>query len=101
MMRYLSEQGWRIENALYLNAWEPTKITNKVEKNRIDATCTNDPVQILSVPVLQKSDIPNSDVKIRVSSKESIQYIHRDLIDGEKNIWTEYNWNEIINKIKK
>lgn len=44
MMRYLSEKGWEIENAVFLNTWEPAQIKNKVENTRIDATCTNDPV---------------------------------------------------------
>jgi len=92
IMKYLSEQGWQIDNALYLNAWEPTQIINKVELKRIDATFTNDPVQILSVPILQEPDIPNSDIKIRKKSEEDIQYIHRDFIDDKNNIWTEYNW---------
>ena len=85
MMRYLSEQGWETENALFLNAWEPTQINNKVENNRIDATCTNDPVQFLSKPAFDDPDIPSSDEKIRIKSDESILYIHRDLIDGNSN----------------
>lgn len=31
MMRYLSEQGWETENAVFLNAWEPTQINRKVD----------------------------------------------------------------------
>lgn len=94
MMRYLSEQGWETENALYLNTWEPTKINRKVENTRIDATCTNDPVQFLSTPVFGEPDIPSSDEQIRIKSGESILYIHRDLIDGNSNeLW------QIINEL--
>lgn len=81
MIRYLAEQGWETENAIFLNAWEPTQINTKTENTRIDATCTNDPVQFLSKPILGEPDIPFSDDKIRIKSEESIMYIHRDLID--------------------
>lgn len=87
MMKYLREQGWETDNAVFLNAWEPTKISNKVEKNRIDATCTNDPIQSLSISLFGDIDIPCSDDKIRIESNESIKYIHRDLIDGNNNLW--------------
>lgn len=67
---------------------EPAQINNKEEKTRIDATCTNDPVQLLSEPAFGEPDIPSSDDKIRIKSKESIMYIHRDLIDGNSNnLW--------------
>lgn len=88
MMRYLSERGWETENALYLNAWEPTQIKSKVENTRIDATCTNDPVQSLSTPFGKGPDIPSSDEQIRIESDGSILYRHRDLIDGNSNeLW--------------
>lgn len=88
MIMYMAEQGWDIENAVYLNAWEPTQINTKIENTRIDATCTNDPVQFLSKPIFGEPDIPSSDNKIRIESKESIMYIHRDLIDGNSNeLW--------------
>ena len=88
MMRFLAEQGWETDNAVFLNAWEPLQISNKVEKNRIDATCTNDPVQFLCKPLFGEPDIPSSDGKIRIKSNESIMYIHRDLIDGNCNeLW--------------
>lgn len=92
MIKYLSEQGWETENALFLNAWEPTQIDRKAESTRIDATCTNDPVQLLSTPVFGDPDIPSSDEQIRIKSDESIQYIHRDLIDGNSNeLWKVIN----------
>ena len=81
MMKYLAKQGWEIENAVYLNAWEPALIKDKVEKSRIDATTTNDPVQIFSCPSFADPDIPLSDEKIRLRSTKSIKYRHRDLID--------------------
>lgn len=81
MIRYMSEHGWETENAVFFNAWEPTQIINKQEYNRIDATCTNDPIQWLSKPLFGELDIPSSDDKIRIKSKESLIYIHRDLID--------------------
>ena len=87
MMKYLGEQGWETENAVFLNAWEPSKIGNKVENTRIDATCTNDPIQSLSLFLFGDSDIPYSDKKIRIESNESIEYIHRDLIDGNNDLW--------------
>lgn len=88
MIQYLSEQGWETENAVFLNAWEPTQINNKSENTRIDATCTNDPVQFLSTPIFGNPDVPSSDKKIRIKSAESIQYIHRDLIDNDSNdLW--------------
>lgn len=97
MIRYLAEQGWEIENAVFLNAWEPSQIINKAENNRIDATCTNDPVQFFSKPVFGEPDIPSSDNKIRIQSDESIMYIHRDLIDRKSNNL----WNTIINFLRK
>lgn len=88
MMKYMNEQGWETENALFLNAWEPTRINTKVENTRIDATCTNDPVQFLSKPIFGESDIPFSDEQIRIKSSEPIKYIHRDLIGGNCNeLW--------------
>lgn len=88
MMKYLSEQGWETENAVFLNAWEPTQIRSKTENTRIDATCTNDPVQFLSAPIFRNPDIPSSNDKIRIKSGESIMYIHRDLIDGNsEELW--------------
>ena len=88
MMRYLAEQGWIVENAVFLNAWEPAQIKNKVEITRIDATCTNDPVQFFSKPAFGKPDIPLSDDKKRIKSDKSIRYIHRDLIDSNSNnLW--------------
>ena len=87
MIRFLSEQGWETENALFLNAWEPTRITNKQENNRIDATITNDPVQRLSSPLFGEPNIPKSDVIFRTKSDESLIYIHRDFIDGDDNFW--------------
>lgn len=88
MIRYMSEQGWETENAIFLNAWEPTQINTKIENIRIDATCTNDPVQILSKPIFGEPNIPFSDDKIRIKSEESIMYIHRDLIDGNSDeLW--------------
>jgi hypothetical protein len=86
MMRYLSEEGWETENAVFLNAWEPSQITNKEEKIRIDATCINDPVQFLSKPIFGKPDIPYSDGVVRIKSNESIIYRHRNLIDGNRQI---------------
>jgi hypothetical protein len=68
MMKFLSEQGWLIENAVFLNAWEPTKITNKVEEIRIDATCTNDPVQMLSIPLFGEPDQEDKNKKQRIST---------------------------------
>ena len=91
MIMYMSEQGWETENALFLNAWNPTRINLKKENTRIDATCTNDPVQFLSVPLFESPDIPSSDKTIRVKSNESIWNIHRDLIDGNNY----YLWNFI------
>lgn len=91
-MKYLSEQGWETENAVFLNAWEPTQINSKTENTRIDATCTNDPVQFLSTPIFGNPNIPSSDDKIRIKSEESIQYIHRDLIDGNsEELWKQIN----------
>ena len=88
MIRYMSEHGWETENAVFLNAWEPTQIINKQEHNRIDATCTNDPIQWLSKPLFGEPDIPSSDDAIRIKSEESVTYIHRDLIDGNsKTLW--------------
>ena len=88
MMKYMSEQGWEIENAVFLNAWEPTRIQTKMENNRIDATFTNDPVQILSTPLFGKPDIPASDDKIRIRCDESLMYIHRNFIDQNSNkLW--------------
>lgn len=88
MIRYMSEQGWETENAVFLNAWEPTEIKNKEEHNRIDATCSNAPIQYISKPLLSEPDIPSSDDKIRIKSKESLIYIYRDLIDGNsKTLW--------------
>lgn len=92
MIRYLAEQGWLTENAVFLNAWEPAQIKNKKEERRIDATCTNDPVQFLSKPMFGGPDIPSSDKRIRVKSDESIFYIHRDLIDNDSNdLWNLIN----------
>lgn len=86
MIKYMAEQGWETENAVFLNTWEPAQIKDKEENTRIDATCTNDPVQFLSKPAFGKSDIPSSDNTIRIKSDKSIMYIHRDLIDGNSNI---------------
>lgn len=91
MMKYMSEQGWETDNAIFLNAWEPSRINTKVEKNRIDATCINDPVQFLSKPLFGSPDIPSSDNRIRINSNESIMYIHRDLIDGDNDLWKMIN----------
>ena len=91
MMRYLAEQGWGTENAVFLNAWEPAQIKNKVEETRFDATCTNDPVQFLSMPAFGESDIPSSDNIIRVESDKPIRFIHRDLIDDKSS----YLWKQI------
>ena len=81
MIKYLSEQGWEIENAVFLNAWEPSRIQTKMENNRIDATFINDPVQLLSIPLFGKPDIPASDDIIRMRCNESLLYIHRDYLD--------------------
>lgn len=94
MMKYMTEQGWQIEHAIFLNAWEPTEIDTKVEGIRIDATCTNDWVQQLSIPITGDSNIPHSDLRIQINSNESFMKIHRDLIDGRNNDL----WN-MINKI--
>ena len=61
------------------------------ETTRIDATCTNDPVQIFSLPSWCNYDIPFSDVKIRIKSGASIMCIHRDLIDTNSHVL----WNQI------
>lgn len=88
IIKYLDEQGWQTENAVFLNAWEPAEIRNKNEYTRIDATSPNDPVQFLSKPAFGNPDIPNSDYKIRIKSDENILYIHRDLINGNcQNLW--------------
>lgn len=91
MIKYLAEQGWETENAVFLNAWDPTQINSKKESTRIDATCTNDPVQSLSFSFLESPDIPSSDKIIRIKSKESIEQIHRALID--KNSY--FLWKQI------
>jgi len=96
MMAFLAEQGWETENAVFLNAWEPAQIKNKVEKTRFDATCTNDPVQFLSKPVFGESDIPSSDDIIRIESDKSIWFIHRDLIDDNSS----YLWKQIKEFLK-
>ena len=87
MIKFMSEQGWETDNAVFLNAWEPSQIDNKYEHVRIDVTSTNDPVQFLSIPLFGSPDIPSSDYTIRFNSDESIMYIHRDLIDGKINLW--------------
>lgn len=47
---------------------------------------------LLSTPVFGDPDIPSSDEQIRIKSDESIQYIHRDLIDGNSNeLWKVIN----------
>lgn len=52
---------------------------------------------LLSTPVFGDPDIPSSDEQIRIKSDESIQYIHRDLIDANSNeLWKVIN--EIISK---
>lgn len=52
---------------------------------------------LLSTPVFGDPDIPSSDEQIRIKSDESIQYIHRDLIDANSNeFWKVIN--EIISK---
>ena len=92
MIRYLSEKGWKTDNAVFLNAWEPAQINNKEEKTRIDATCTNDPVQWLSKPAFGEPDIPLSDEIIRIKSSESIFFIHRFLIDkNSEDLWKQIN----------
>ena len=91
MIRYLAEQGWGTENAVFLNAWKPTQINSKKESTRIDATCTNDPIQFLSVPLFESPNVPSSNKVIRIKSNESIKYIHRDLIDGN----SDYLWKQI------
>lgn len=92
MMKYLSEQGWETDNAVFLNAWEPTEINTKIENTRIDVTCTFDPVQILSIPIFGNPDIPSSDAKIRIKSGESFWYIHKDLINANrKDLWKQIN----------
>lgn len=92
MMRYMTEQGWQIEHAIFLNAWEPTEIDTKVEGIRIDATCDNDWVQQLSMPITGVSDIPHSDLRIQINSNESFTSIHRDLINGRSNdLWNMIN----------
>lgn len=96
MMKFLKEQGWEIENAVFLNAWEPARIKNKVEKTRFDATCTNDPVQFLSKPIFGEPDIPLSDDIIRIESDKSIRFIHRDLIDDNSS----YLWKKIRDFLK-
>lgn len=87
MIRYLSEQGWETDNAVFLNAWEPLRISNKEEKRRIDATLTNDLVQRLSIPLFGNPDIPLSDVKVRIKSDESVLHVHRDFIDSGNDFW--------------
>lgn len=88
VIKYLSEQGWETENAVFLNAWEPTQINSKLENVRIDVTCTNDPVQFFSLPGIGKQDILLSDKKIRIKSEEPLKYIHRDFIDTHSNeLW--------------
>ena len=97
MIRYMAERGWETENAVFLNAWDPTQINSKNEHTRIDATCTNDPVQFLSVPLFDSPDIPYSDKVIRIKSNETIKYIHRDLIDVNSN----YLWELIDDFLSK
>ena len=49
-------------------------------------------MQLLSTPVFGDPDIPSSDEQIRIKSDEAIQYIHRDLIDGNSNeLWKVIN----------
>lgn len=49
-------------------------------------------MQFHSTPVLGDPDIPSSEEQIRIKSDESIQYIHRDLIDGNSNeLWKVIN----------
>jgi len=87
MIKYLVEQGWETNIAIFLNAWEPSRINTKLENYRIDATCTNDPVQFLSKPLFGEPDIPLSDYRIRIESNSSIKYIHKDLIDSNYDLW--------------
>ena len=97
MIQFLSTRGWETDNAIFLNAWQPTQINIKEETRRIDATCTNDPVQFLSVPLFSSPNIPSSDHTIRLKSEKSIMYIHRDLIDGN----SKYLWQQIKNFLPK
>ena len=86
MIQYLYEQGWTTENAVYFNAWQPCSFSVKKENRRISATCTDDPVQMLSVPFWEEPDVKDSDIMYKTSSTSDIEYIHRSLIDGG-NIW--------------
>lgn len=89
LRRMIAVNHWeKYKTAVFLNAWEPTRIQTKMENNRIDATFTNDPVQILSTPLFGKPDIPASDDKIRIRCDESLMYIHRNFIDQNSNkLW--------------
>ncbi len=40
-----------------------------------------------SNPLFGDPDIPSSDERIRINSNESMMYIHRDLIDGNNDLW--------------
>ena len=73
------------------------RIAFSVESTRIDATCTNDPIQFLSVPLFESPNVPSSDKVIRIKSNESIKYIHRDLIDGN----SDYLWKLIDDFLSK
>ena len=115
MMKYLREQGWRIDGVVHLNAWDPTSLNGEGYRDdytiTIDATITNDPVQILGRP-LEDYGIPGADATIRKKSGKGISYRHRDLIDNDA-FWTEYlpnaletngdtkmNWGNSLNLIR-
>lgn len=86
IMKLLKEKGWNVDILVHFNAWEPTEMKGFEDIFTIDATTTFDPVQFLSLPINLDNNIPGSDLKIRVEEKESLRYIHRELIDG-KEIW--------------
>jgi hypothetical protein len=103
IMKYLKEQGWGVEAAVHLNAWEPDKIQSWSDTNIIDATITNDWVQGLGLSATTNSrDIPNVDFRIRKESEKGYQYRHRDLIDNG-DLWNTNSgltWNQSMSLLQ-
>ncbi|GHU74860.1 type IV secretion protein Rhs [Bacteroidia bacterium] len=97
VMKYLKEQGWDVDVAVYFNAWSPTSIEGSDGTILVDATVTNDWVQALSHDK-GNINIPNANYTVRKKSNGNWDTVHRDLIDSG-DVWKtdgSVDWNRAM-----
>ena len=91
---YLEEQGWNVESAVFINAYQSDKI--QMEENdstfSVDFQNTNDPVLFWFDSNLGKGKIMNSEIKIRVESDRGLGTYIWDLSVLERSSGRNCKW---------